>query len=64
MSDYDLIIRGGRIVHDLLGGRSRFFQDATGIETTFLRGQQIYSMGKPTRLLPGKLLRGAQQSPL
>ena len=52
-----------RIVHDLPGGGSRFLQDATGIEATFVRGQQIYSMGEPTGILPGKLLRGAQQSP-
>ena len=58
----NLKLKTPHIVHDLPGGGSRLLQDATGIEATFVRGQQIYPMGEPTGLLPGKLFRGAQQS--
>jgi N-acyl-D-aspartate/D-glutamate deacylase len=48
------------IAYDLPAGGRRLVQYADGYEATIVAGQITYRNGKPTKALPGKLIRGAQ----
>jgi N-acyl-D-aspartate/D-glutamate deacylase len=50
------------IVHDLPGGGRRLHQSAEGYVATICNGAVIMENGEPTGELPGRLLRGPQQS--
>jgi N-acyl-D-amino-acid deacylase len=50
-----------RIVTDLPAGGRRLLQSATGYRFTIKRGATTFEDGAATGLLPGKLLRGAQE---
>ncbi len=45
------------------GNGKRFLQNADGIDGTLVAGELIYSQGKATGALPGKLIRGMQAAP-
>lgn len=63
--DYDGLSLGPvNIVYDLPAGGRRLLQNAQGYEYTIKSGQIIFDHGTPTGILPGKLLRGEQPSPL
>jgi N-acyl-D-aspartate/D-glutamate deacylase len=62
--DYDhLRLHPPHVVSDLPAGGRRFMQKADGYVATVLNGQVTYRGGKPTRALPGRLIRGAQAAP-
>ena len=48
------------ITHDLPAGGKRLMQEVTGYDATIVSGQVTYRQGKPTGMLPGKLVRGPQ----
>ena len=50
--------------YDLPAGGRRLLQRADGYRHTFVAGQETYRGGEPTEALPGKLIRGAQPSPV
>lgn len=61
--DFDtLALQTPHIVHDLPAGGKRFLQRANGIEMTLKSGEVICEKGEMTGALPGKLLRGHQQT--
>ncbi len=50
------------ITSDLPGGGSRLVDDPDGYVATIVSGKTVYSHGKPTGELPGKLVRGRQEA--
>jgi N-acyl-D-aspartate/D-glutamate deacylase len=62
--DFDkLTLHAPFVARDLPGGGRRLLQTASGYRATFVSGEAIYKDGKPTGVLPGKLVRGAQTAP-
>ncbi len=53
-----------RIVADLPAGGRRVLQDAEGYLHTIVSGVEVYADGEPTGDLPGRLVRGAQPTPV
>ena len=51
------------VAYDLPTGGRRLVQHADGYEATIVSGEITYREGKPTRALPGKLIRGAKAAP-
>jgi N-acyl-D-aspartate/D-glutamate deacylase len=51
------------IVHDLPAGGRRLLQRADGWEHTVVAGRETYHRGEATDELPGRLIRGAQDTP-
>jgi len=49
------------VAYDLPAGGRRLVQYADGYDATIVSGQVTYRHGKPTKALPGKLIRGAQR---
>jgi N-acyl-D-aspartate/D-glutamate deacylase len=63
--DYDgLRLHAPHVVADLPAGGRRFMQKADGYIATILSGQVTYLNGEATEALPGRLIRGAQASPM
>jgi N-acyl-D-aspartate/D-glutamate deacylase len=60
----NLTLHGPEIVNDLPAGGRRLNQRASGYTATIVSGQVIAENGEPTGILPGRLVRGAQPSPL
>ncbi len=59
--DYDnLALRAPHFIADLPAGGRRIVQEADGYLATIKAGQTIFENGKPTGILPGKLIRGPQ----
>ena len=52
-----------KMVFDLPAEGRRLVQDASGYVATIVSGEIIVENGKPTGVLPGKLVRGPQASP-
>jgi N-acyl-D-aspartate/D-glutamate deacylase len=52
------------MVQDLPAGGSRYIQRATGYRATVVAGEVTFRDGEPTGALPGRLVRGAQPSPV
>ncbi len=62
--DYENLQLGPvKIVYDLPAGGRRLLQKAEGYKYTIKSGQVIFKDGEPTHVLPGKLIRGEQESP-
>jgi N-acyl-D-aspartate/D-glutamate deacylase len=62
--DFDRLQLGKpHIRHDLPAGGKRLLQSANGYRHTIVSGVEVYSDGKPTGALPGRLVRGAQEDP-
>jgi N-acyl-D-aspartate/D-glutamate deacylase len=62
--DFDnLRVRKPEIVHDLPAGGRRLLQRADGWVHTIVAGEETYRDGNATGALPGRLVRGAQDSP-
>jgi N-acyl-D-aspartate/D-glutamate deacylase len=59
-----LTIHAPVIHHDLPAGGRRLLQAATGYLHTFVAGTETYADGEPTGALPGRLVRGAQPTPV
>jgi N-acyl-D-amino-acid deacylase len=53
-----------QVAYDLPAGGRRLTQRAEGYVATMVSGQVTYREGKPTGLLPGRLVRGAQRAPV
>jgi N-acyl-D-aspartate/D-glutamate deacylase len=53
--EYDLLIRGGRVV--------RLIQRSEGMHMVIVNGTVIYRDGKLTGDLPGQVLKGAAHQP-
>jgi N-acyl-D-aspartate/D-glutamate deacylase len=51
------------VAYDLPAGGRRLVQYADGYDATIVSGEITYREGKPTKALPGKLIRGAQTAP-
>ena len=47
----------GEMVNDLPGGARRLVVEAHGVHYTIVNGVVVYDHGKPTRSLPGQVLR-------
>ncbi len=63
--DFDrLHAKPPRIVADLPAGGRRVLQDAEGYLHTIVSGVEISADGEPTGELPGRLVRGAQPTPV
>jgi N-acyl-D-aspartate/D-glutamate deacylase len=63
--DYDrLKLHAPEVAYDLPAGGRRLLQRATGYEATVVAGEITYRDGEATGALPGRLLRGAQASPM
>lgn len=63
--DFDrLRLHPPRTSYDLPGGGRRLVQDADGYRATIVNGVAVRRNGVPTGALPGRLVRGAQQSPV
>ena len=63
--DYDkLTLHAPEVAHDLPAGGRRLIQRADGYDATIVAGQITYRNGEPTKVLPGRLLRGAQAAPV
>jgi len=63
--DYDrLQLRAPHVRHDLPSGGKRMVQLADGYAATFIGGVPTHLDGKPTGQMPGRLVRGAQPSPV
>jgi N-acyl-D-aspartate/D-glutamate deacylase len=63
--DYDnLTLHGPRVAYDLPAGGKRLLQRSSGYEHTIVAGQVTYRNGEATDALPGRLLRGAQRTPV
>jgi N-acyl-D-amino-acid deacylase len=56
-----LTLHAPRVVSDLPAGGRRLIQEVDGYEATFVGGVEVYSHGKETGELPGRLIRGAKQ---
>lgn len=62
--DYDaLALDKPKMVFDLPAGGRRLVQRASGYEVTVKSGQVLFERGEATGVLPGRLLRGAQEAP-
>jgi N-acyl-D-amino-acid deacylase len=62
--DYErLRLEKPHVAYDLPAGGRRVLQEAEGYVATILSGQVTYAAGNPTGVLPGKLVRGAQEAP-
>jgi len=60
--DFDgLTLHAPEMVFDLPAGGRRLVQRADGYEATVKRGQVIYRDGRPTGVMPGRLIRGPQR---
>ena len=59
-----LKLHAPKIVYDLPAGGRRLGQAAEGFRATIVSGVVTYKDGVPTGKLPGKLIRGAQKSPI
>ena len=59
-----LKLRKPEVAYDLPAGGRRLIQRADGYVATVVAGQVTYRDGEPTDALPGRLLRGAQGSPV
>jgi N-acyl-D-aspartate/D-glutamate deacylase len=59
-----LHLHAPEVVRDLPTGGRRLVQRAAGYRATIVAGQVVYADGHPTGALPGRLVRGAQPSPL
>jgi N-acyl-D-aspartate/D-glutamate deacylase len=60
--DFDaLTARPPHIVADLPAGGRRVMQAADGYLHTLVNGVEVYTNGKPTGALPGRLIRGARK---
>ncbi|HYR17741.1 MAG TPA: amidohydrolase family protein, partial [Mycobacterium sp.] len=59
----NLVTRRPQIHQDLPAGGSRLLQQADGYLHTFVAGTETYANGKATGCLPGRLVRGPQQTP-
>jgi N-acyl-D-amino-acid deacylase len=53
-----------RTAHDLPTGARRLEQRADGYVATIVSGKVVYREGKPTGMLPGRLVRGAKSDPV
>ena len=63
--DYDrLQLRAPHVRHDLPSGGKRMVQLADGYAASFIGGVATRLDGKPTGHMPGRLVRGAQPSPV
>jgi N-acyl-D-aspartate/D-glutamate deacylase len=63
--DYDrLSLHAPEAAYDLPAGGRRLIQRASGYVATVVAGQVTYRDGEPTGALPGRLVRGAQASPV
>lgn len=63
--DYDnLALEAPSVAYDLPAGGRRLIQRARGYVATIVAGQITQRDGEPTGALPGRLLRGAQPSPM
>ena len=51
------------VIQDLPAGGKRLMQGASGYEYTIVSGEVTHEGGKPTGVLPGKLIRGQQPAP-
>jgi len=51
------------MVYDLPGEGKRLIQKIDGYRYTIQSGEVTYEDGKPTGVLPGKLVRGPQAAP-
>jgi N-acyl-D-aspartate/D-glutamate deacylase len=62
--DYDrLRLRSPEVVYDLPSGGRRLVQRAEGYEATIVSGVPVYRNGEATGALPGRLVRGTQETP-
>ncbi len=59
-----LTLHPPRIAHDLPAQGRRLLQRVDGYRHTFVAGVETYTDGQPTGALPGRLVRGAQPSPV
>ena len=59
----DLQLSAPEMVYDLPAGGRRLVQRARGYNATVVAGVPIFEDGEATGALPGKLIRGAQDSP-
>jgi len=63
--DFDALrLHVPKVVYDLPSGGRRLTQSADGYHATIVSGQVTYRDGKPTGVLPGRLVRGAQVAPM
>ncbi len=63
--DFDnLANRMPELAYDLPAGGRRILQRADGYLHTFVAGEETYASGEATEALPGRLVRGAQPSPI
>ena len=63
--DFDnLAVRGPELAYDLPAGGRRVLQRADGYLHTIVSGEETYASGEATGALPGRLVRGAQPSPV
>ena len=61
--DFDrLDLSTPKVINDLPAGGRRLVQTAQGYVSTFVSGQVVMQEGKPTGVLPGKLVRGGELS--
>lgn len=61
--DYDaLTLHAPYIVHDLPAGGRRLMQVASGYTFTLVAGEMTHRCGEPTGRLPGRLVRGPQDT--
>lgn len=62
--DYDRVkVTKPHVVQDLPSGGQRFMQEGKGFRMTMVAGQAIMRDGRPTGILPGRLVRGRQAAP-
>jgi N-acyl-D-aspartate/D-glutamate deacylase len=59
-----LRLHAPEVAHDLPTGGRRLVQRALGYAATLVGGSIVYRDGQPTGALPGRLVRGAQPSPV
>ncbi|HYD43858.1 MAG TPA: amidohydrolase family protein, partial [Phenylobacterium sp.] len=59
-----LKLHAPEVAYDLPAGGRRLIQKADGYVATIVAGQVTYRDGEPTGALPGRLLRGAQSTPV
>jgi N-acyl-D-aspartate/D-glutamate deacylase len=63
--DFDrLRVESPVMADDLPAGGRRLLQRAAGYDATIVAGQVTYRHGEPTQALPGRLVRGAQPTPV
>jgi N-acyl-D-aspartate/D-glutamate deacylase len=59
-----LTLRAPEVAYDLPAGGRRLIQRADGYTASIVAGEITYRNGQPTGKLPGRLVRGAQPSPV